>query len=416
MSAIANLPKSSQRDLSSLFASGLLFWACMASMLPVLPLYIKDGGASDHEVGLVMGSFAIGLLLFRPQMGKLADARGRKLVMLIGILVAATAPIAYALTPTKGWLMGIRAFHGLSIAAYTTAFSALVADIAPRANRGEVIGYMTLVNPIGMALGPMVGAWTLRSFNYETCYWVSSLLASISFVIASRIRPQPSPITAQTQGLQNPIPSQAIPGWQLILSDRLRIPTFTLLMVGLAFGILSSFVPLYLRASGLPIDAGSFYTSAAITSFMMRFVLGKASDRLGRGRFITLGLICYALSMLLLCLTQDIYLFILSGLLEGMGGGTVLPIMLALVTDRSRPEERGRIFSLCISGFDLGIFLAGPLLGGIADRIGYQGLFGVATGMVVLSILVFLTRSSKDLAHSLRFSLSQGRDLYAVSE
>jgi MFS family permease len=415
MSAIASLPKSIQRDLASLFASGLLFWACMASMLPVLPLYIKDGGVSDHEVGIVMGAFAIGLLLFRPQMGKLADARGRKLVLLIGVLVAAIAPAAYVLTQDKLWLIGIRIFHGLSIAAYTTAYSALIADMAPPENRGEVIGTMTLVNPIGMALGPLLGAWTLRHYDYATCYWVCSLLAAFSFVIASRIQPQSVPKSGNQAIDRADLQTPPLNSWQLIRSDRLRVPTFTLLMVGLAFGILSTFVPLYLRASGLPIDAGSFYSAAALTSFLMRFVLGKASDRFGRGRFITFGLICYMLSMLLLWLTQDVHFFILSGLLEGIGGGTVLPIMVALVADRSHAEERGRIFSLCISGFDLGIFLAGPMLGGIADRIGYQGLFGVATATVALSLIVFLTQSSKDLAHSLRFSLRQGRDLYALT-
>jgi MFS family permease len=54
-------------------------------------------------------------------------------------------------------MMVIRAFHGLSIAAFVVAYSALVIDIAPPANRGELLGYMSLVNPVGMALGPCLG-------------------------------------------------------------------------------------------------------------------------------------------------------------------------------------------------------------------------------------------------------------------
>ena len=187
-----------------------------------------------------------------------------------------------------------------------------------------------------------------------------------------------------------------------------------MLVVGSAFGILSTFVPLYLRESGLTVTASAFYSSAAIMSFSMRSFAGKLSDRFGRGRFMTMGIAAYGLSMAILWLMRGDAWVIVAGLVEGVGGGMFLPVTIALITDRASPEMRGRIFSLCISGFDLGIFLAGPILGGIADTVGYRGLFGVATGIVAVGIAVFITRSSKDLHHSLQFSLSGGGDVYAL--
>jgi MFS family permease len=103
-----------------------------------------------------------------------------------------------------------------------------------------------------------------------------------------------------------------------------------------------------------------------------------------------------------------------AGLVEGMAGGMFLPIMITLIADRCHPYERGRIFGLCIAGFDLGIALAGPCLGYVADSIGYQGLFGVATLVVLASLLIFITQSSKDLRHSVKFALGQGQDVYAL--
>lgn len=414
MSAIAQLPATTRRSLHLLFVCALLFWSCMASMLPVLPLYIEDGGATAHEVGIVMGSFAVGLLLFRPSMGKLADRRSRKLVLLIGLVAAILAPIGYFLTEYKFFLMGIRVFHGLSIAGFTTAYSALVADLSPPENRGEIIGHMTLANPIGMALGPLMGDSLLRWQGYGLCFLVASGLASVSFLCATQVN-------AQTIAAPASHPSEAQSAsqtafWKILWSDRLRIPSLTMMMIGLAFGILSTFIPLYLRETQLPIAAGNFYTTGAIGSFLMRFVAGRGSDRYGRGRFITLGLGCYTMAMLILWQTHSPQGFLLAGLLEGIGGGTFIPIMLALITDRAAAAERGRVFSLCISGFDLGIFLAGPMLGGIADWIGYRGLFGVAMGFTILGLLLFVTRSSKDVAHSVGFALGGGRDVYAVRE
>lgn len=408
MGAIAQLPRSTRRSLHVMFIAGLCFWAGLASTLPVLPLYIKDLNTSAQELGVIMGSFAVGLLIFRPQMGRLADSKGRKIVMLIGLFVAAIAPVLYCLVHDKFMLVGVRIFHGISLAGFATAYSALIADIAPAAHRGEVIGTMSLTNPLGMAIGPMVGDWMLHSYGYIACFWLASTLAALSFLFATQIE-------APRQSLKprdNSAPTRGY--FQLLWSPEFRIPTLMMLVVGSAFGILSTFVPLYLRESDLTVTASAFYSSAAIVSFSMRSVAGKLSDRFGRGRFMTMGIAAYGLSMAILWLMRGDAWVIVAGVVEGMGGGMFLPVTIALITDRASPEMRGRIFSLCISGFDLGIFLAGPVLGGIADTVGYRGLFGVATGIVAVGITVFIMRSSKDLHHSLQFSLSDGGDVYAL--
>jgi predicted MFS family arabinose efflux permease len=67
-----------------------------------------------------------------------------------------------------------------------------------------------------------------------------------------------------------------------------------------------------------------------------------------------------------------------------------------------------------MGGFDLGIAIAGPILGSIADQVGLRAMFGFASGFASLALLIFLTRSSKDLGHSLRFALGRSRDLYAL--
>jgi MFS family permease len=103
-----------------------------------------------------------------------------------------------------------------------------------------------------------------------------------------------------------------------------------------------------------------------------------------------------------------------AGFVEGLGGGTLLPIVVALITDRCQPHERGRVFSLCIGGFDLGIFMAGPCVGFMAPWVGYRGLFAIAALVTLIATIIFATLSSKNLPYSLRFALGRGRDLYAL--
>jgi MFS family permease len=202
--------------------------------------------------------------------------------------------------------------------------------------------------------------------------------------------------------------------WQLLGSPRLRIPTLVMLLTGLVFGALATFVALYIREAKIDFDAGWFYTAAAMSSFCSRFFTGQASDRYGRGLFITTSLVFYSLSMLLLSQAQSPVAFLLAGVLEGVASGTLIPSMIALISDRSQAHERGRVFSLCLGGLDMGIAIAGPVLGTFAQQIGYQGIFALTCGIAFLALLIFITQNSKDLRHSLRFATGRERDIYAL--
>jgi hypothetical protein len=53
-------------NLAVLFVAGLCFWAGLAGLLPTLPLFIETLGGNGQQIGIVMASFAIGLLVARP--------------------------------------------------------------------------------------------------------------------------------------------------------------------------------------------------------------------------------------------------------------------------------------------------------------------------------------------------------------
>lgn len=419
MKVFSTIEPQQRKNLLFLFAAGLLFWASLASLLPTLPLYVQDVGGTMQQVGLVMGAFAIGLLLCRPTLGKLADLRSRKLVVLIGMAVVAIAPLGYLFVDSIPVLLAIRAFHGICIAAYTTGNSALIVDLSPVRNRGEVIGYMSLTNPIGMAIGPALGGWLQEKAGYTPLFLFSFGLGVLGFILASQVKEPPiTPAAVVENSASDADQISAKPKnakfWQLIASPRLRIPTLVMLLVGLVFGAMATFVALYIREAKVDFNAGWFYAAAAMSSFCIRLVTGKASDRFGRGVFITGSLVCYALAMLLLSHAQNGVYFLLAGLLEGAGGGTLIPMMIALISDRSAPYERGRVFSLCIGGFDVGIAIAGPVLGTFAEQLGYKGIFSLTTGLALLAVVVFVTLNSKDFAHSLRFATGREQDVYAL--
>lgn len=393
--------------MGRLFGSALLFWLGLTLLLPTLPLYLSEVlRVRDQQIGWVIGAFALGMLLFREPVGRLTDVRGRKLGIQMGLLVLATAPLGYLLLREIPALFVLRAYHGLSVAAFATGYLALVTDLAPAAQRGQVLGYMTLAQPVGVALGPALGGWLADQGHYTAIFSLSALLGALGWSLC-------------TWGVREPqrvrVPSAVGVSWGLLLTPRLRTPALVFLLVGVLFGSLQIFVPLFIKRQGIPMNPGFFYTAVAIASFSVRVVLGRVADRWGRGRLITVSLACYCLAMVTLWWAQGVPWLLLAGGLEGMGAGLLIPGMAALIADRSYAQERGRSFGLCLGGFDLGIALAGPLVGNLATGLGLRQVFGGLAAVAVVALAIYVLGIGKNPRDSFAFAVRNGADAYRIS-
>ena len=415
------LGSTTKQKLINLFTAGLLFWIGTTLLLPALPIYIQAMGGTTQQVGIVMSSFAIGLIASRTWLGRIADRRSRKIVILIGTLVAAIAPVFYLSVHSVLGLGFIRAFHGISIAAFTIGYSALVVDLAPLQHRGTLIGYMNLAVPVGMSIGPAMGGFLQingkqyipEGTGYEVLFAISAICGAIAFALSSQIKETSLP-EATLERKDNQAQRDF---WQLTKDPGLIVPTIVLLLIGLVFGSLVAFLPLFIKELQLDFNVGYFYTVVAIASFSVRLFVGKASDRYGRGLFISGALICYIISMLLLTQASTPLMFILAAIVEGAGAGVLIPLTLALISDRSYGDERGRVFALCMGGFDVGIALGGLTLGSLSFVLGgYRGIFSLAAVLALAALIVFATQAGKSLRHSLFFALGKAQDAYAIEQ
>ena len=411
MKLFQTLDPQQQRSLIMLFLAGLLFWSSITTLLPTLPLYLDHIGGTKQQIGFVMGCFAVGLLLSRFVLGPLADMKSRKLVLIIGTAVAAIAPLGYLLIKSFLLLMVVRAFHGISIAGITIGYNTLLADLSPPGRRGELITYMSLAIPIGMAIGPIVGSFLVVANGYVPLFIFCSTLASVSLLCSIFVWEPDSIVGKNSHSHQ--FEQQKL--LQILWSRRVLVPVFVMLMVGLIFGTTITFLPLYIQENSIALNAGLFYTVRAIASFIIRVFAGRASDKFGRGIFISGGLVFSLLDVLTLWTANSSNMVLLAAIFGGFSNGLILPIMITLMTDRCLPEQRGQFFSLCIGGYDLGLGLAGPTFGLVAEEIGYRSMFAVNASLASIAIATFITLSNKDLPHSIRFAFGQGQDTYSVN-
>ena len=127
------------RSFTLICLSTLLCYGSQYFITPVLPLYVKEFGASTFVVGLVISAFSVISFLVRPWMGHLTDTWSIVGVMLIGSLIlGVTAPM----------FLGAGAVGSLPrerrprdwMGAINTAGATAVAVSAPRTRRAEASG------------------------------------------------------------------------------------------------------------------------------------------------------------------------------------------------------------------------------------------------------------------------------------
>ncbi|MGK7924815.1 MAG: MFS transporter [Spirulina sp.] len=424
MTVFRTLPPSTRRNFLFLSLTGLCFWVSLTVLLPTLPLYIESLGANQQQVGLVMGSFAIGLLLLRGLLGQWADRRSRKLVIQIGAIAVALAPFAYLTISYLPALAAVRALHGISVAGMTTGYSTLVVELSPPEKRGELLGAMMMVLPLGMGLGPVLGGYIAELAGYSVLFIVSGILGIFTVIFASQIRevtrspsisPLKKPFAALNAFARSLLDTFILArGGELLKSRALRTPTLTMLSVGIMFGSLVTFLPAFIRDTEVEFNPGLFYLASALADFIVRGSVGRASDRFGRGVFITGSLVSYLLCMTILVNANTVPEFIFAGMAEGIGRGSAVTTMIALVADRSAAGQQGQAFALCIGGFDLGMAIGAPLFGSFAAWLGYRGIFSGTAMVALAAIALFLTQSSKNISHSFRFATGRTKDAYAL--
>ncbi|HTE06779.1 MAG TPA: MFS transporter [Planctomycetota bacterium] len=123
-----------------------------------LPLYaVIVAGRSPLEAGLIFGVQTVTTIASKPLLGRWSDVRGRKGLVVAGMLLCAlpfaAIPWASGLVP----LLGLALVFGLGEALVTAASSALVADLCRQESLGAAMGVFGTIGDIGHAAGPVLG-------------------------------------------------------------------------------------------------------------------------------------------------------------------------------------------------------------------------------------------------------------------
>ncbi|MFQ5863780.1 MAG: MFS transporter [bacterium] len=386
----------------------ILFFSSLSVLLPTFPLYLEHIGGDKSQVGVVMGAFALGVLLFRPLVGKQIDTLGRKVILLFGVLIFIVSPIFYLFIKSVFTLIPVRIFHGLGLAAFGTASITLITDEAPLQNRGEVISYTGVVNTVAFAGGPVLGSFIQQQLGYTALFSFVSILSFTCFLISLMLK----------ETRPHKIIKNKISYLQAVLKRRILVSFLIILLTATTHGAVMFFLPLFLYER-VSINIGIFFAIYGASALLVRIIIGKMSDRVGRGPVIVIALACFTSGVFVLSKITTVDMMVLSAGLYGIGFGSLQPTLSALVADNTTEDTRGKIFSFYYGGFDLGISFAGIILGTIAEHYGIHNMFVLCSGLTLSALVIFVTLTEIDFPRSIRcaFSLQKpGKKCYVCDQ
>ncbi len=361
-------------------------------------------GLSDAQSGWLASGFIIVYLATAPVFGVLADKRSRPHLIGGGVAIWALATGAGAFATGFAGLLAARSLVGVGEAAYGTAAPALLADLFPRARRGQVFAIFYAAIPLGAALGFAVGGVVAQHFGWRSALLVVAAPGLLFAAAAALLRDPPR---GASDGTAAPIPAPRRTRFSE-LAEYARLfaqPAYSVAVLGyaaytFALGALAFWTPTFLeRVHGLSPSAATvdFGTMLAITGVVGTLSGGWIADRL-RGRMAHADLWVCATSMLLACplvavailaeaprlympsiAAAEILLFLSTG-----------PVNTAIV-EAVAPHVRARAMAASIVAIHLlGDVPSPPLIGWLAEQYSLRAAMLLVPVAVLVSGVVWL--------------------------
>ncbi|HET7853463.1 MAG TPA: MFS transporter [Candidatus Methylomirabilis sp.] len=375
MTLISLSPGISRRDFWQAAAANFLFF-CNINAFNLLPLYIADLGGSEARIGWIMGVYSLAAIVCQPLVGRWVERFGIKPFLFLGAVAGFLASVAFAfLTELSPLFSLLRVLQGFGYSAFFIANLTLIAEIAPPGHRAEAVGIFGISGLVSIGLAPALGELVVYAYGYQRFFLVASLLSLGCLIVISAIKPP--------QVL--PVASERGDGWS---RESVLLPLVISGIFGMGVGTLFAFFPPYAKGLGVQ-RVGDFFVAYACAAVGVRFLGRRWADDWGRWQVVMPALLAKAIGIFLLLWPGPFKAQFWIGGLIGGAHGLLYPTLIALIVDRVPAGGRGRVLGLFSGAIVLGSSLGPIVMGVVAERIGYQAMFGL-TGLLPLLGVVLI--------------------------
>lgn len=368
--------------IPSVYVPTFLFAVGQGAVLPILPLFARELGASVALAGFLVALRGIGTMVFDIPAGVMVTRFGERGAMLLATIVLTVVAIGSALAP-NAWVLAPLVFvMGCTWAVWMLARLSYATDVSPVEQRGRVLSLIGGTNRIGNFVGPFLGAVAALSFGTDGAFYIQAVLA-ISAAAVMHLS------TGETEG--EPEISHggaAHTRIKAVLTEHAGVFA-TAGMATVAIQVLRSsrqaIIPLWGEQVGLDAAQVSviFGLSSAIDMTVF-YPVGIVMDRMGRKWAGVPCLLVMSIGMISIPLSGGFGTLLAASLVTSFGNGLGSGINMTLGADFSPAVARGEFLGVWRLIGDLGT-AGGPLLVSAIAGGATLGAAAVATGGIGLA-------------------------------
>ncbi len=367
--------------------------------IPVLPLFAQNQlGASAAQITLLTSVFFTAQFIASPFLGRLSDRVGRRPVLILSQTGTLTALLMNGLAPTLAFLYVSRVIDGLTGGNITVA-QAYLSDITEEHARTRGLGLINAAFSLGFIFGPAFGGLVAAQFGPRVPFFAAAVMSMTTILLSTFLLPESLPPERRKHERAAAELSPRRSSWDLV-----RVPAVALILV-IAFGTQFSFFSfqtiyvLWAEKLLFPGQSQAFVTQAISLILTLigicgvitqLWLIGPMVRRFGEVNLTIGGNLARAIGFGLLAALPTVATALVVIPLLAVGGGVVLPSIVALLTFAAPPGTRGGVIGLNQSASALGSIL-GPLLAGfLFDAVNPNAPMIAASVIMGITVLIAL--------------------------
>ena len=376
-----------------MYKYGRNFWVVCSSMflfmmsfnviIPELNQFITLlGGAKDK--GLIITLFTISAAISRPFSGKISDTIGRKKVMVIGMVVSVIVSLLYPLSYSIGFFLALRFLHGFSAGFFPTGATALLTDIIPENKRGQAMGIWGTFISLGIGAGQGLGSIISDQIGLNGLFLFASGIAMLSGFLISNVKE-----TLEVR--QNFTPKTLLINIKDVFEPSIIPSAIVMFLSASCSGIIFVLTPDISKFLGIG-NKGWFFIFYVLTTILVRLFFSSMSDKIGRRKTLSIGMIFLIVSMVLIGLSSSILSYTIASIVFGIATGITSPTLFAWTADLSHKDRRGVGSGTMFIALELGI-----MLGSLSTLKTYNNTlssipnaFFVGAGLALISLIYLI--------------------------